>query len=84
MGEDVRHGRSTYAAHGTGEIGSFERNPPQAGAPIPMAMGEDVRHGRSTYAAHGTGEIGGDSRQPFVPQPAGSDDGADHEGDWMT
>jgi hypothetical protein len=27
MGEDVRHARSTYAAHGTGVIGSDQRVP---------------------------------------------------------
>ncbi|KAL7524892.1 hypothetical protein ACHAXR_000761 [Thalassiosira sp. AJA248-18] len=67
MGEDVRHARPTYAAHGTGEIGSGERMAPKANGNQDSVMGEDVRHGRQTYAAHGTGEIGGSARVPFVP-----------------
>merc|ERR1719296_188677 len=83
-GEEVRDARGTYANHGTGEIGSFERAPPQGGAPIPTVMGEDVRHARPTYAAHGTGEIGSDQRKAFVPQSAGNLEEADHDGDWRT
>eukprot|EP00580_Thalassiosira_gravida_P003516 CAMPEP_0201621738 /NCGR_PEP_ID=MMETSP0492-20130828/47042_1 /ASSEMBLY_ACC=CAM_ASM_000837 /TAXON_ID=420259 /ORGANISM="Thalassiosira gravida, Strain GMp14c1" /LENGTH=156 /DNA_ID=CAMNT_0048091299 /DNA_START=139 /DNA_END=609 /DNA_ORIENTATION=+ len=71
-GEDIRDERGTFAGHGTGVIGSFERDAPQAGAPIPMVMGEDVRHGRTTYAAHGTGVIGSferDAPQAGAPIP---------------
>ena len=69
MGEDVRHARSTYAAHGIGVIGSMERAAPSkfSARGSEAIMGEDVRHARSTYAAHGAGVIGSDQRVPFVP-----------------
>eukprot|EP00584_Thalassiosira_punctigera_P011070 CAMPEP_0172527008 /NCGR_PEP_ID=MMETSP1067-20121228/1811_1 /TAXON_ID=265564 ORGANISM="Thalassiosira punctigera, Strain Tpunct2005C2" /NCGR_SAMPLE_ID=MMETSP1067 /ASSEMBLY_ACC=CAM_ASM_000444 /LENGTH=158 /DNA_ID=CAMNT_0013310663 /DNA_START=96 /DNA_END=572 /DNA_ORIENTATION=- len=72
-GDVVRDERGTYAAHGTGEIGSFDRSPPGAGSPVPAVMGEDVRHARPTYAAQGTGEIGSFDRSPprgGAPVPA--------------
>lgn len=64
-GDEVRIARSTYATHGTGEIGSFNRGPPCApSTPAQSVMGEDVRHSRSTYATHGVGEIGSTNRAP--------------------
>ena len=76
-GDEVRDARGTFAGHGTGEIGSFNRMTPRADGTIDAVMGEDVRHDRSTYAAHGTGEVGSTTRQPFVPHSstgAGSHD----------
>ena len=61
-GDEIRDARGTYAAHGAGEIGSFDRMTPRANGSIDAVMGEDVRHARSTYAAHGTGEIGSFNR----------------------
>lgn len=76
-GDEIREARGSFAAHGTGEIGSFDRMTPRADGTIGAVMGEDVRHARPTYAAHGTGEIGSAERQPFVPHSstgAGSHD----------
>ncbi|KAL7523323.1 hypothetical protein ACHAXR_000124 [Thalassiosira sp. AJA248-18] len=66
-GDEIREARSSYAQHGTGIIGSFERMPPGAIGNKDVVLGEDVRHARTTYATHGTGEVGSDARVPFVP-----------------
>lgn len=89
-GDEVRGGWSTYAAHGTGEIGSTVRAPPQAGTVIGSVIGDEVREARATYAAHGTGEVGSTARGAFVPNSTGT--GApwtsvgdrDDDGDWRT
>ena len=83
LGEEIREARASYANHGTGEIGSFDRAPPKAGAMTGSVCGEDTRSARSTYAAHGTGEIGSTGRQAFVPNSAAPEE-RDDEGDWMT
>lgn len=63
-GDVTRAARGTYANHGTGEIGSYERAAPSAGAPLDAVVGDEIREARSTYAAHGTGEIGSFNRAP--------------------
>jgi len=90
-GDLVREARTTYANHGTGEIGSFNRTPPNAGASIGSVIGDEVREERSTYASHGTGVVGSTQREPFLPNSstgAGGHDARDStrddDGDWRT
>ena len=63
-GDVTRAARGTYANHGTGEIGSFDRAAPKAGALQDSIIGDEIREGRATYASHGTGEIGSFDRAP--------------------
>ncbi|KAL7527006.1 hypothetical protein ACHAXR_001754, partial [Thalassiosira sp. AJA248-18] len=71
-GDEIREARSSYAQHGTGEIGSGARMTPKANGNQDCVMGEDVRHARPTYAAHGTGEIGSGER--MAPKAVGNQD----------
>lgn len=63
-GREIRDSHPSYAAHGTGEIGSSSRAPPKAYGNKEAIIGEDIHHARPSYAVHGTGEIGGVNRAP--------------------